>query len=365
MRKSTTILTAVIAVLALTLAWSLSQNTTLVNQTDTTGEIPLTYANNAEPSLEVSNVQGGLTEAEMQADNVIAANTATQNQDEVTTGTETALASDAEIDASSVATAVATNIDETNPAMTPVNLEGNTTDLNNQAPAAGEESADEVAVEESASEENVSATASVEPFIVDVPKALEDRSIGSADAPITVEDFSSLTCPHCANFHNEILPKIKENYIDTGKVRWIFRGYPLNEPALKAEMVSRCAPNDQYIVLQDLMYKEQGRWAFEENPLASLSMMLRMGGITQDMFLACVNNKALETGLANKVQLSYEKYKINSTPTFVLNGDKKISGAGSYTGFAFDLDTLLGETGNTDPNVVEPPAQSTFSKFKD
>src|SRR5690606_4916355 len=110
----------------------------------------------------------------------------------------------------------------------------------------------------------------------DVKAALKDHSIGAADAPIVIEDFSSLTCPHCAFFHNTIFPKIKENYIDKGKVRWVFKGFPLNEPALRAEMVARCAPGDNYAKLADYMYANQPKWAFASDPLGTLNIMLRV-----------------------------------------------------------------------------------------
>jgi protein-disulfide isomerase len=181
-------------------------------------------------------------------------------------------------------------------------------------------------------------------FEVDVKKALENRSVGSASAPLTVHDYSSLTCPHCAHFHNEIYPKIKEKYIDTGKVRWVFNSFPLNEPALKAEMVARCAPggDDQYFKLTDFMFKNQERWAFTDQPVPNLNMLLKIAGVTDNVFLSCINNKELEAGLLKAAQESTEKYKIDATPSFVFNdGLKTFSGVGSYEGFADDIDHAL------------------------
>lgn len=210
--------------------------------------------------------------------------------------------------------------------------------LNQEAPAAGET--------------DLSSQGTLK---IDIAAALEDRSIGSENAPVTVYDYSSLTCPHCAHFHNDVLPKIKENYIDTGKVRWVFHGFPLNEPALKAEMVARCAPKDQYVKLMDLMYQNQQRWAFEADPMASLNMFLRLAGITDDMFLSCINNEELQAALLKKYQEEGTKYKINSTPTFIFNdGQKSFSGAGSYEGFAFDLDAQLKAAAKK--NAPETPA---------
>jgi len=238
--------------------------------------------------------------------------------------TETATETSAE-----VATAEQPTMAPTEPAgMTPINL-------NEASPAAGE-SVKDVAPAETAAAEEAPKTK------IDIAAALQDRSIGSANAPVTVYDFSSLTCPHCAHFHNEVLPKIKADYIDTGKVRWVFHGFPLNEPALKGEMIARCAPADQYEKLQDLMYQNQQRWAFSDAPIPSLGMLVRLAGVTDDMFLACANNDELQAALLKKYQEEGDKFKINSTPTFVFNnGEKTFSGAGTYEGFAFDLDELL------------------------
>lgn len=237
------------------------------------------------------------------------------------------------------------------PAMTPV-------DLNKTPVAAGEaKPADTAPATEAETPAAEATTAPVKPVTIDVAAALQDRSIGSEKAPVTVYDFSSLSCPHCAHFHNDILPKIKKYYIDTGKVRWVFHGFPLNEPALKGEMISRCAPVDQYEKLQDLMYQNQERWAFSETPIPSLNMLLRLAGITDDMFLSCANNTELQAALLKKYQEESEKYKINSTPTFVFNdGEKTFSGAGTYEGFAFDLDALLKKAGAISKTPVLDPS---------
>jgi protein-disulfide isomerase len=218
-------------------------------------------------------------------------------------------------------------------AMTPVDLDAAQARLNDQAPAAGATPA---------ATTPATADAPKTKFKADIAAALQDVSIGSPDAPLTVLDFSSLTCPHCGHFHNEVLPEVKKNYIDTGKVRWVFHGFPLNEPALKAEMVARCAPKDQYVKLIDLMYQNQERWAFDNDGVAKLAMLLKLAGITDDMFLGCVNDKDLQAALLKKIQADGDKYKLKATPTFVINeGEKTIEGAGTYEGFAFDLDALL------------------------
>lgn len=221
--------------------------------------------------------------------------------------------------------------------------------LNEQSPAAGEETAAEAT--EAVAEETSSA-----PFTVDVAAALKDRVVGNADAPIVVEDYSSLTCPHCAFFHNSIYPKIKENYIDKGKVRWVFKGFPLNEPALRAEMVARCAPGDNFIKLTEYMYENQPKWAFADDPMGTLNVMLRVAGVSNDVFTACSTNSELELAMAKRIEEAAEKHDINSTPTFIVNGKKSIAGAGTYVGFAYDLDRILREKG-----LYEEPATPEYT----
>lgn len=245
------------------------------------------------------------------------------------------------------------------------------TELNDEMleQAINSENTDYVAEEEAASAA-INETASESTFSVDVGASLQDRSIGDANAPIVVEEFSSLTCPHCAFFHKSIFPQIKEKYIDTGKVRWIIRGFPLNEPALRAEMVARCAPNDQYLKLINFMYENQPKWAFVENPMGTLNIMLRVAGVTNDVFEACATNTELETAMVNKLEKAATDHQINSTPTFILDGHKTISGAGTFVGFSYDLDAILRGKGlyeepkaeYSDDDAVPPAsnAQSTF-----
>lgn len=225
--------------------------------------------------------------------------------------------------------------------------------------------------EDYASERDNKTEASSADFKVDVQAALQDRFIGKADAPIVVEEFSSLTCPHCAFFHNSIFPKIKEKYIDTGKVRWVIRGFPLNEPALRAEMVARCAPNDQYLKLTSFMYENQPKWAFVDNPMGTLAMMLRVAGISNEVFTACATNTELETAMVQKLESAATKHQINSTPTFIIDGQKTIAGAGTFVGFSYDMDAILRAKGlyeepaapNYSADDAVPPASNAQSTF--
>jgi protein-disulfide isomerase len=173
-------------------------------------------------------------------------------------------------------------------------------------------------------------------------QAGEDIAIGSPDAPLTVYDYSSLTCPHCGNFHNTILPKVKQYYIDTGKVRWVFRTFPHNNPALRAEMLVRCLPKDQHIKMTDMLFSNQERWAFSADPLSNLAMIVKIAGVDEAKFQKCTTDKALESIILKIAQDGAEKYEVSSTPTFIFNdGAKKIPGGGTYESFAYEVDNFL------------------------
>lgn len=179
---------------------------------------------------------------------------------------------------------------------------------------------------------------------IDLAVAMQDHVLGSTSAPLTVYDYSSMSCPHCANFHTTIFPKVKQYYIDTGKVRWVYRTFPHNDPGLRAEMLARCVPSDQYSKIRDLVFSNQERWAFSQNANANLAMLVKIAGIDQERFEACTTSKALEGVILKIAQDGSDKYKVGSTPTFVFNdGAKKLEGAGSYETFAYELDYFLSD----------------------
>lgn len=188
---------------------------------------------------------------------------------------------------------------------------------------------------------------------LDIAEQMKDHEIGSKDAPLKVYDYSSLTCPHCGNFHNTIFPKVKQYYIDTGKVLWVVRAFPHNEAALRAEMLARCMPRDQYLKLEDMMFANQERWAFTSTPLPNLSMLVRVAGIDAAKFEACTTNKALEEAVLKLAQDGTSQFKIGSTPTFILNDGRKLEGGGTYESFAYELDTELEKIGDNKKAVEQ------------
>ena len=176
----------------------------------------------------------------------------------------------------------------------------------------------------------------------DTAAALADRILGSVDAPVTLYDFSSLTCPHCADFHREILPKIKEKYIDTGKVRLIFRDFPLDRNALHAAMLARCADPKRYFGFLEVLFKGQAQWAHAPDPLKALAQIGALGGVSAEAFAACMASKELSDALLQRTFEAQKKFQVQSTPTFILNeGAGRVDGALPFEKFEAEIEKLL------------------------
>lgn len=154
----------------------------------------------------------------------------------------------------------------------------------------------------------------------------DDRILGNPDAPITIVEYASLTCPHCAHFANEVLPDLKKKWIDTGKVRLVLRDYPLDEPALRAAMIARCAPPDRFYAYIDTFFASQDKWVMSRDYLESLARIAKLGGISREDFDACLKNTALENKIVEGRLLASKELDVNSTPTFFIN-DAKFTGA--------------------------------------
>jgi protein-disulfide isomerase len=150
--------------------------------------------------------------------------------------------------------------------------------------------------------------------------ALDDIAMGSETAPVTIVEYASMTCPHCAAFEAQVFPKLKEKYIDTGKVRFILREFPLDGLAAAAFMLARCAGPDKYYPMVETLFAQQAKWAVR-NPLEPLLAIAKQAGFTQQSFEACINNK----DQLNKVQQvrdrASQKFKVKATPTFFINGE--------------------------------------------
>jgi protein-disulfide isomerase len=171
----------------------------------------------------------------------------------------------------------------------------------------------------------------------DVPvQTPDDRVIGKADAPITIFEFFSLTCPHCAEFEDTTYPKLKAEWIDTGKAKMVYRDYPLDQNALKAAMVARCAPPDRYAAFVQVLFNQQTVWGVQRDPTDALKKIAALGGIGADQFDKCIADDALSKSIVAAEYEAQQKYGVDSTPTFFING-KKVVGALPYEDFVKEL----------------------------
>lgn len=169
----------------------------------------------------------------------------------------------------------------------------------------------------------------------DDPLAVQpgERILGDPEAPATLIDYSSMTCPHCAQFHTETLPKIKENWIDAGRARLVFRHFPLDKLALAASMSAECLENDRaYFAYLDTLFARQAQWARAEDPLAELKRMAGLAGLPPERFDECVRDQELANKIVASAKVASEELEVSSTPSFFVNGEK-ISGAQDYEVF--------------------------------
>ena len=175
---------------------------------------------------------------------------------------------------------------------------------------------------------------------VGVAGPLGDVWMGNPDAKVSVIEYASLTCGHCANFHKDTWPALKAKYIDTGKVRFLLREFPLDPLATAGFMLARCNGNDKYYPMTDLLFAQQRNWAFTEKPVDALSTMVKQAGFTQESFEACLKRQDIYDAIT-VVKDGGAKAGVDSTPTFFINGQKR-SGALTIAEFDKILEPLLG-----------------------
>ncbi|HET6375338.1 MAG TPA: DsbA family protein [Methylocella sp.] len=172
------------------------------------------------------------------------------------------------------------------------------------------------------------------------PDALPDLPLGASDAPITIGEYASMTCLHCAAFHATTFPELKKNYIDTGKVRFILREFPLDPLAAAGFMLARCSGDDKRNAIVDLLFAQQKNWAFADKPLDALAGLLKQTGMSQGSFDACLKNQALYDKIAKVHDRAADKFGVSATPTFFING-KRQRGESTPDALANLLDPLL------------------------
>ncbi len=171
------------------------------------------------------------------------------------------------------------------------------------------------------------------------PGALPDEAMGKEDAPVTIVEYASMTCPHCAHFNDTTFPELKAKYIDTGKVRYILREFPFDPRAEAGFMLARCA-GDNYFPMVDVLFKQQDNWATAQNAKDALFQISKLAGFTQESFNACLTDQKLLDQVRAVQKRGAEEFKIDSTPTFFING-KTYKGAMSIEEMSAIIDPLL------------------------
>jgi protein-disulfide isomerase len=174
------------------------------------------------------------------------------------------------------------------------------------------------------------------------PVSLPDMALGPANASVTITEYASMTCPHCAAFNETVFPKIKSEYIDTGKVRYVFREFPLDIKAAAGSMLSRCIAKDdsgKYFAVTDMLFRQQNDWVMK-NTTETLARIGKQAGLSQQAVEDCLKNQGLLDKIAADQKYAAEVLKVDSTPTFFVNGEK-IKGETSFEEFDKKIKSLL------------------------
>lgn len=160
--------------------------------------------------------------------------------------------------------------------------------------------------------------------------APDEKIMGDKDAPVTIVEYSSMTCPHCAAFHSKTLPAIKKKYLDTGKAKLVFREFPVSTRDMRsiaAFMLARCADEDKYFPMVDVLYQKQAQWSRAEDPVPILLNIAKLAGFTQESFNACLKNQEVMDTVLKVRNKAADDYGVSGTPTFFINGKKQVGNA--------------------------------------
>jgi protein-disulfide isomerase len=167
----------------------------------------------------------------------------------------------------------------------------------------------------------------------------DDKFLGKEDAPVTIVEYFSLGCPHCKNFHENILPKLKTDYIDTGKARLVFRDFPLDNVAYAAALLTRCVNDLAYFPMVDTLFQQQETWHVQ-NGVEQIKTIAKTAGMDDTAFNACLTNQASKDKIKAVQDEAVNTLKINSTPTFFIN-DRVLTGVGEYEPFKATIEAAL------------------------
>jgi protein-disulfide isomerase len=171
------------------------------------------------------------------------------------------------------------------------------------------------------------------------PGQLSEMALGAPDAPVTIVEYASMSCPHCAAFSNQVFDTLKSKYIDSGKVRFIFREFPHNEAGFPPAMVARCAPASKFFNIVDAYFERQQEWLGSSDVLPAVLEIAKEFGFSQQSFDACVSNQALFAALESEIGRG-RSFGVRGTPTFFING-RKLADAPSLENLEQAIDPLL------------------------
>jgi protein-disulfide isomerase len=187
-----------------------------------------------------------------------------------------------------------------------------------------------------------------------------DIVVGDKNAPVTIVEYASMSCTHCADFHNEVFGDLKERFIDTGKVRWVFRDFPLDEPALRASMMGRCAGSkslDNFVKFNKVIFSTQSTWAPKKNYLEVLANIGKLGGMQGKEFDSCMANEELKNKIMEGKFYAAKYLEIRSTPSFFINGS--LHKGGKDIEYLSKVIESLASQKTTSENVTEDVTEKT------
>ncbi len=169
--------------------------------------------------------------------------------------------------------------------------------------------------------------------------SLQELSIGDTNAPVTIIEYASMTCSHCADFHTKTYPELKKNYIEKGELRFIFREFPLDKLSMATSMLARCVDNSISLAFIDILFQNREKW-YSDNAITELKKLSKQAGLSSEDFDQCLNDQELLDQLIMQKESAIADFQINSTPSFIING-KVISGNKPYSYFKSEIEKIL------------------------
>ena len=183
-----------------------------------------------------------------------------------------------------------------------------------------------------------SALAAVDVAKLHEPSPIGEMALGPDSAKVTVVEYASASCPHCANFYKSTFQELKKDYIDPGKIRFLFREFPHNDAGLAGFMLARCVPKEKYFPVVDMLFEQQEMWL--QAPLDGLYKIAQLAGMTKEQFDACLKNEEVAKGILSVRDIASKDFGVQSIPTFFINGEM-VKGEMTITEFKEMIDPLL------------------------